>query len=620
MADTTDGRVDIPQFEFTGGPVVQSSLDIYYTNGSTEDIAMNMWVDDSTISREVVFPPTGSWTSSGRKQLTEGDLGRQVSFTTKGDLGVRVGKVSRTWGLNCSSSGCFYSTPREGLCPEEPLPGIAATEPSAPDLFVTRSPNVTSGVAPFEITFDASRTEDRNFDPISYFWDFSDGTTATDEVVTHTYDSGIFWVQVTATDTGGLSDREIYQLRVTGDNPNNNSPVAVITPSRTNVLLSDPVVTFDAYQSTDADGDALDFVWADYSNKVVHKGPEFSINFSEPDTSPGVGVYLGASDGAGGLGQDYVAIFSKEYPGSSCEVSYIDDYPEAVVRVTLYNNTNNPVLNWQQTWSFNSSVELISSSDFVEVTGSNPYIVSGTGDQATIPAHSWVYYSFRISSDDLLQNLGITPPADWDCLENIPAPTNHKPILNMSHQPISGDNPLTVQFSANGSYDPDGDALTYRWKFGDGSIAYGENVSHTYTSADTNTVNGYNFRGELSVSDGSLTSKTTFGVEVTGDPGVHCSSSVSRILSTDDFTLYISVKNNRTTAANGISGVITLSAPVSVTSTENVSVNINGLVDTIPFTINRPVSANSPVSPSPVIRGKFTDPDFYQVDCTADSF
>lgn len=38
----------------------------------------------------------------------------------------------------------------------------------------------------------------------------------------------------------------------------------------------------------------------------------------------------------------------------------------------------------------------------------------------------------------------------------------------------------TVRFSADGSTDPDGDPLTYRWRLGDGTRAQGADVAHTY--------------------------------------------------------------------------------------------------------------------------------------------
>jgi hypothetical protein len=45
---------------------------------------------------------------------------------------------------------------------------------------------------------------------------------------------------------------------------------------------------------------------------------------------------------------------------------------------------------------------------------------------------------------------------------------NHNPIAVASADPLVGDAPLTIDFSAVGSADIDGDDLIYRWDFGDG--------------------------------------------------------------------------------------------------------------------------------------------------------
>ncbi|MFV2017556.1 ThuA domain-containing protein [Micromonospora sp. LOL_023] len=57
------------------------------------------------------------------------------------------------------------------------------------------------------------------------------------------------------------------------------------------------------------------------------------------------------------------------------------------------------------------------------------------------------------------------------------------PIVQASATPTSGPAPLTVQFSSEGSRDPDGGTLTYAWTFGDGGTSEQANPSHTYAEA-----------------------------------------------------------------------------------------------------------------------------------------
>jgi len=59
---------------------------------------------------------------------------------------------------------------------------------------------------------------------------------------------------------------------------------------------------------------------------------------------------------------------------------------------------------------------------------------------------------------------------------------NRAPIAVLSASPTSGGTPLVVQFSASGSYDPESDALTYAWDFGDGTTGSGVSVAHEYTA------------------------------------------------------------------------------------------------------------------------------------------
>ncbi len=67
------------------------------------------------------------------------------------------------------------------------------------------------------------------------------------------------------------------------------------------------------------------------------------------------------------------------------------------------------------------------------------------------------------------------------------AATNHPPTAAPGG-PYSGNEGAAVSFNGGGSSDPDGDALTYAWNFGDGATGTGATPSHTYVDNGTYTV------------------------------------------------------------------------------------------------------------------------------------
>lgn len=73
---------------------------------------------------------------------------------------------------------------------------------------------------------------------------------------------------------------------------------------------------------------------------------------------------------------------------------------------------------------------------------------------------------------------------------------NTPPAAVIEANPTSGVSPLNVTFSAAGSTDREGDALTYSWDFGDGGTATGVQATHLYTSATPQT-----FTATLSAQD-----------------------------------------------------------------------------------------------------------------------
>ena len=64
-------------------------------------------------------------------------------------------------------------------------------------------------------------------------------------------------------------------------------------------------------------------------------------------------------------------------------------------------------------------------------------------------------------------------------------PDNESPVAEASIEWIEG---LTVAFSSEGSYDPDGDIEWYYWEFGDGAASEESNPEHTYEEEGDYTV------------------------------------------------------------------------------------------------------------------------------------
>jgi len=68
---------------------------------------------------------------------------------------------------------------------------------------------------------------------------------------------------------------------------------------------------------------------------------------------------------------------------------------------------------------------------------------------------------------------------------NILVTQNMPPVAALTAGPLTGNAPLPVTFDAQGSYDPEGRALTFFWDFGDGATGAtgtGVTTSHTYTT------------------------------------------------------------------------------------------------------------------------------------------
>jgi glucose/arabinose dehydrogenase len=134
----------------------------------------------------------------------------------------------------------------------------------------------------------------------------------------------------------------------------------------------------------------------------------------------------------------------------------------------------------------------------------------------------------RIEVDDLGQVVGVHPMATgwagadlrmgpdgylysvdfYKINRYVPSSGNRPPEARGAATPYAGLAPLEVHFDGSASSDPDGDALSYQWTFGDGTAATGPAPIHVYAT------NG-RYTAKLTVSDpGGLTASVDIPVVV----------------------------------------------------------------------------------------------------------
>lgn len=88
-------------------------------------------------------------------------------------------------------------------------------------------------------------------------------------------------------------------------------------------------------------------------------------------------------------------------------------------------------------------------------------------------------------------------------LITVTEPPNQSPIASFTASPDSGVVPLEVSFDASGSYDPDGNIVSYAWDFKDGDTGSGEIVNHTFSS-----IGDYDVKLTITDNEGATDSTT----------------------------------------------------------------------------------------------------------------
>ncbi len=270
------------------------------------------------------------------------------------------------------------------------------------------------------VEFSAANSSDPNGDPLTYSWDFGDGTTAEGVDVSHSY-TGLDTATVTLTVSDGqfsTASVETIDLTVESD-------------------CIEPICTFDTPLAN-----ALPSINATFENIHV-------IGDNGPSLSNVVSLNINWDLGNNGLYQ-----FSL--------------------------NTNNGFPSWFIDLGDNAERNFNSSEPQITISNSNIDGLDGSY-YATIDGENFVLVSTQFGFTIYFSNSTSVPDCD-DSI--IVSPTNTAPIAVLTSSLSSGTEPLSITFDASGSTDADGDSLSYSIDYGDGNSGTGATSTHTYSAGN----------------------------------------------------------------------------------------------------------------------------------------
>ena len=399
-------------------------------------------------------------------------------------------------------------------------------------------------------TFDAGGASDPDGSITSYEWAFGDGTTATGETVTHSYDaSGSYDVTLTVTDDDGATDTTTQTVTVTDGEPANQPPTASFTVSSASPTVGE-TVTVDAAGSTDSDGTIASYDWT-FGDGATASGTTGSYAYSTAGTYT---VELTVTDDGGATdtttqtvtvtepvtGGDVV--FAVNAGGASYTASdgTVYEADTAYSGGNLYSDpsaaiagtTDDALYQSERYGSFSYAVPVADGTyavtlQFAEIwwTVDSQRVFDVTAEGTTVvddldlyaaAGHDTAYDAVvTVAVTDGTLDLGLVGSVDNAKVNAVRVeavdgqPVNQPPTASFTVTPTDPTAGEAVAFDASGSFDPDGSVVAYEWTFGDGSAGVSETTSHTYASAGTYTV-------ELTVTDDDgETATTTETVTVT---------------------------------------------------------------------------------------------------------
>ncbi|MFW6111830.1 MAG: PKD domain-containing protein [Candidatus Bipolaricaulota bacterium] len=279
-------------------------------------------------------------------------------------------------------------------------------------------------------------------------------------------------------------------LSINGCKSNKEPTASISASSRTGEApLS---VTFDAGNSEDQDGIIDEFEW-EFGDGNTDRGRTVKHTFENPGEYT-VTLTVTDNDNGTATATDTISV-EKSEPSASLNADSEEGEAPLTVTFDLSDSSDPDGTIEEYTLQFGDDADTSGTDLLTEIehTYEEPGKYSATLEV--------------VDNDDLTGTDSLTINVQETQSEN------ESPSAKMSATPETGTAPLTVEFSAEESSDPDGEIESYEWEFGDGTTGRGPVVNHRYEQAGN-----YNIR--LSViddRDGTGSTEKT----ITIDPAIY---------------------------------------------------------------------------------------------------
>jgi len=400
---------------------------------------------------------------------------------------------------------------------------------------VNQSPNASfttqpqPAIAGETVEFNASKSSDSDGEIVAYYWDFNGDeqyeVTTSQPTVTHTYsENGTYRPILRVEDGDGASGFDSQAVEVV--EPQNESPTASFT-YRPQPGVTGQDIEFNATQSTDPDGDILEYWWSfDGDSQVDASTTEPTVNRSYAESGfKNVILQVVDDQNATGFTSRDVEVVQPANEPPEASFTY-DPQPGVAGQPITFDASASADPDGQigtYQWDFDGD-------RVVDQTTTDPVI------QHTFAETGFKTVALQVRDGD---NASDVTSRDVEVVE----PQNESPEASFSYDPEPGIAGQPVTFDASASEDPDGSIDTYEWDFdGDGVFdqsTTGPAVERTFTQS------GFQNVALRVVDDANATGFTSRDVEVV-EPTIQvgCTVEPTTVAPGEDVTITVGESAN----------------------------------------------------------------------------